>query len=553
MYKKILTVLIAFILTVSLIAGCSQEKPSAEPEVKATNTPSATEEASVPSVPSVTWEDAPQIRMVVRGSTGIDEALAKTEDDIEDNLYTRYIFEKTGVRLIPVVYPNQLEDFKTKLAVEIASGAQIDLLKFNSLQQDWLEAGISIRINDILEQYKSITPNIENNITPEGWEGVSKKGDIYGFPTRPGLGNPSVSGVFIRKDWLDKVGLPMPKSTDDITKIMQAFTHEDPDGNGKNDTFGMGLKKNFSGIHMGLYLWGVNVYSDEWVDGKLINQAFSDRARHAYSTYAQWFAEGLIDKEGIIDTHAKSRAIINGKIGLAIETGGSMLNLQSDMEKNGMSDKFVMVETPIVSSFDNKTYGFRATENISDAVMITPIAKDYESIMKLMDFMYSEEGTKFQEFGLLDREHKVVDGKQEIDVAYSMDNKSYLDVFNLGKSYNHISSEAYTFSYGESDLAKKIIEKTVNDYYNLHTHYLRIIYDYPQNPAWNKYPDYRKGIGSGAAPAGLVSKFYLGEWDPMNDEHWNNFMTEVNKYGMDKLYAEIQDEYEKDPNKQEPR
>jgi putative aldouronate transport system substrate-binding protein len=552
MYKKIKTVLVAAILTMGVLAGCSQGQPVAEPAAEPKQTNAETQEQEK-SAPEVTWENAPQIRMVYRSSGSVDEALAKTGDNLEDNPYTRYIFEKTGIRLVPTGYPNKLGDFKTKLAVEIASGAQIDLIKFNSLQQDWLDSGTSIQINDILEKYKSITPNLQNNITPEGWEGVSKKGAIYGLPARHGLGNPNISGVFIRKDWLDKVGLPLPQTTDDITKILQAFTNDDPDGNGKKDTYGMGVKKDFNGVHMWLYLWGVNVYSDEWIDGKLTNQAFSDRARHAYKTYQQWFSEGLIDKEGITDDKAKERGLVNGTIGMAIEGGGGMLNLQKAMEQNGMADKFVMVETPIVSSFDNKTYGFRATENMSAAVMITPMAKDHESIMKLMDFMYSEEGTKFQEFGLPDREHKVVDGKPQIDVAYSLDKKSYLGIFNLGKSYKHISPEAYTSSYGESALAKKIIEKTMNDYYKLHIHYLRIIYDYPQHPAWKTYPDYRKGIGTGAAPSGLVSKFYLGEWDPLNEEHWNNFMAEVNKYGMDKLYAELQAEYEKDPNKQQPK
>ena len=47
-------------------------------------------------------------------------------------------------------------------------------------------------------------------------------------------------GILIRKDWLDKLGLKVPKTTDEFFEVMKAFTFKDPDGNGKNDTYGLG-------------------------------------------------------------------------------------------------------------------------------------------------------------------------------------------------------------------------------------------------------------------------------------------------------------------------
>ncbi len=47
-------------------------------------------------------------------------------------------------------------------------------------------------------------------------------------------------GVLIRKDWLDKLGLQPPKTVDEYLSVMHAFTYNDPDGNGKNDTYGLG-------------------------------------------------------------------------------------------------------------------------------------------------------------------------------------------------------------------------------------------------------------------------------------------------------------------------
>ena len=47
-------------------------------------------------------------------------------------------------------------------------------------------------------------------------------------------------GLLVRKDWLDKLGLSVPKTTDELLAVMRAFTFDDPDGNGKNDTYGYG-------------------------------------------------------------------------------------------------------------------------------------------------------------------------------------------------------------------------------------------------------------------------------------------------------------------------
>lgn len=47
-------------------------------------------------------------------------------------------------------------------------------------------------------------------------------------------------GILVRKDWLDRLGLPVPVTTDDFLNVMTAFTFGDPDGNGLDDTFGWG-------------------------------------------------------------------------------------------------------------------------------------------------------------------------------------------------------------------------------------------------------------------------------------------------------------------------
>lgn len=51
---------------------------------------------------------------------------------------------------------------------------------------------------------------------------------------------------YIRKDWLDKLGLKMPETNEQMIEVMKAFTLNDPDGNGKNDTYGLSANGNGS-------------------------------------------------------------------------------------------------------------------------------------------------------------------------------------------------------------------------------------------------------------------------------------------------------------------
>src|SRR4030042_2784638 len=75
---------------------------------------------------------------------------------------------------------------------------------------------------------------------------VTIDGKMYGLPD-PGQ-IPPTDGLVIRKDWLDKLGLAMPKTMDELIEVARKFTNDDPDGNGKNDTYGFGAYPDMAGV-----------------------------------------------------------------------------------------------------------------------------------------------------------------------------------------------------------------------------------------------------------------------------------------------------------------
>ena len=45
--------------------------------------------------------------------------------------------------------------------------------------------------------------------------------------------------LYVRQDWLTRLGLKTPTTWEDVAQIAEAFTRKDPDGNGKHDTYGL--------------------------------------------------------------------------------------------------------------------------------------------------------------------------------------------------------------------------------------------------------------------------------------------------------------------------
>jgi len=121
------------------------------------------------------------------------------------------------------------------------------------------------------------------------------------------------SGMIYREDWLQRLGLQPPKTLDDLYNVLRAFTYNDPDGNGRQDTFGMA----WTGGHMGPFFmlavahgapnrWGVRsgqltpwfeydefyqamVYSKRLYDEGLINRDF---AATSTGDWALFFGRG---------------------------------------------------------------------------------------------------------------------------------------------------------------------------------------------------------------------------------------------------------------------
>ena len=60
--------------------------------------------------------------------------------------------------------------------------------------------------------------------------------------------NPAIWAFKVRTDWLANLGLEVPTTPEELLEVARKFTHDDPDGNGKDDTYAFTSAGNKMGV-----------------------------------------------------------------------------------------------------------------------------------------------------------------------------------------------------------------------------------------------------------------------------------------------------------------
>jgi len=135
------------------------------------------------------------------------------------------------------------DEYANKLPVVMAGGGLPDMIGMETVDANfvkWAKQGAFLPLNEYIDKYPTLRA-----IPKSVWDAVTVNGKIYAipdyFPKKYG------KKPIIRKDWLDNLGLKMPTNYDELTKVAIAFAKNDPDRNGKDDTYGVGMVNTAAG------------------------------------------------------------------------------------------------------------------------------------------------------------------------------------------------------------------------------------------------------------------------------------------------------------------
>jgi putative aldouronate transport system substrate-binding protein len=326
--------------------------------------------------------------------------------------FAKGLMERTGVE-IEFLHPTAAA-IREAFNLMVADGNFPDIIQYNFHTNypggptKALDDGIIIPLNDVIDKY---APNLKAYLKahPDIDKMVkTDAGQYYTFPFIRGHERLQFSsGLIIRKDWLDDLGLPLPTTIDEIHSTLVAF--RDKKGSKApytNSGGGTGNFLNAFGQEGGFYIHD---------DGKIHHGVLEPGYRTYLQTMAQWYKEGLMDPDLFTQTAQTVSAKMTGGVsGLSSgSVNSSMITWNNSARKTDPTFTLVMLATPVVKKGDRIGFATADLPYGSNTISMTGIStdcKNIEAAARLLDWGYTNEGQMYYNFGAEGVSYTMVNG-----------------------------------------------------------------------------------------------------------------------------------------------
>lgn len=326
--------------------------------------------------------------------------------NLGDTEMAKALSEQTGVT---VDYQHAASGQETEqFNLMIADGNLPDVMEWNWVTgysggpEKALGDGVIIPLNDIIDQY---CPNLKKYLeeNPDIDKMIkTDDGNYYCFPfARGDEGLCYTVGAFIRKDWLDDLGLEVPTSIEEWHTVLTAFKEEK--GAAAPITFSW---SNFSKSNPFAYAYGVGSSNGSWWligdDGEVAYGPALDSYKDYLMTMNQWYTEGLIDPDiATVTGDQLTYKMTSGEAGASVGWAASNMQVYITTAQAENPDySLVTVPSPSVNTGETAEYGYMETQYTGQGAAITTSCENVELVARFLDYGYSEEGHNLFNFGI---------------------------------------------------------------------------------------------------------------------------------------------------------
>ncbi|MBQ7247666.1 MAG: extracellular solute-binding protein [Lachnospiraceae bacterium] len=310
MKKKTLLWLLTVSMTATLLAGCGGGGSSDETASKAA--------VSGEDGPAVPYTDTLTLSLLYENDAGI---VYPEGDGPSDNVVTRFMKDKLNIAF-DMSWTVDKGNYAEQLDLAIASNTRLpDVFKVNKRQMSTLaSADLIYDMGELFEKYAS--DNLKKVLAFNDNEGIKSAtidGKLYGLPLTNDVGD-GVSMIFIRKDWLDTLGLQVPSTLHELIDVAKAFVDQNVSGK-PNGTMGIGMAKDLG------FTWDVIAnayggYPDLWregADGRLAYGSTLPEIKDGLACLRELYASGLINSEfAAQETSKLAQYVAQGRLGIFI-------------------------------------------------------------------------------------------------------------------------------------------------------------------------------------------------------------------------------------------
>ena len=388
--KQIIALVSATALAATALAGCG--KTSEE----------NTQTTAVGEAEGTAKEDLPFSKYAETVTVHLGGSMnpnAKIPDGMsyEDNAYTRFLKDDLNIE---VVYDwiASSSDYDEKMNLCIGSGTIPEMMNVNATQyRALLKYDMIQPLDQYFEDYAS---DKLKGYVESGGEELKKcitndKGEMMAIPA-PSMMVGEMNEMWIRQDWLDNLGLEVPRTWDEMAAVAEAFVTQDPDGNGEDDTIGILGPGNSNHINdIGDNQFGLDPlfcsfqsYPQYWLqdeDGTVKYGSIQPETRVALEKIQKLYTDKLIDPEMLVRNNCQE-AVLSGKVGIFFGPWWSGYTV-SEATLAGEAD-WRAYFTPL--SEDGKYYT-HMPDPTSKYVVVSKSCKNPEAAFKIISYLVANE------------------------------------------------------------------------------------------------------------------------------------------------------------------
>ena len=407
--KSILVLTLVLALVLSVFAGCGKKSKSVSYDV-------------TKSKYGTTYPlDAKDVTLTYWRATtaAVQKSAPKNYGDLP---FAKELEKKTGVK-IEYIHPS-LANASEKFTLMISSGKLTDIIGWNFNQytggaqaaiDDGVIHALNVEGNNILEawapDYNALMEAYPDTVAKAA---KTDKGLYFAFGTvSPERELNTTAGPIARGDWLEDLGLGIPKTIDDWYVMLKAFKEK------KGATAPLTVSPN--SFHVGFVTGAFGINGDWYHDNNKVKYAPAQPAYKEYlATLNKWYEEGLFDKE-FDTTNTITQNMLTGKSGVTYGALGGgigtyMTNVEAKPDNDPNKDA-VFIGIPYPTLDGGKPEFGQAVSKFNATTSISTQCKDPELAAKWLNYGYTEEGHMLYNFGIEGVSYEMVDkdgdGKKE--------------------------------------------------------------------------------------------------------------------------------------------
>ncbi len=343
-------------------------------------------------------------------TAGFTVRVSKPEK-VTDEMWNAYLEELQSWTDVPITWDiASAADASGSEALNLrfASGDYPDIIMGNSLNasavSNYAASGVLLPLDEFIT--KENTPNIwqmfEDHPQTKG-ANYLPDGKMYSLPQLIEFEPQYLERVlYINKTWLDKLGLEIPKTVEEVKEVLRAFKEQDPNGNGKADEIPITFKQGhaYSCPETMLSTWGYSTKSgvyDSYTtvkDGKVLFAPITDGWKEMVTFYRDLYAEGLLDIEAFTHTNENFTAKLSNPtsiVGMAWGKTNPFAN----------SDEYVAIEPIHAEGIEPVWHIHPGIIGNRNVFSITIACKNPKKVMNWIDHFFELENSLRSEFGTL--------------------------------------------------------------------------------------------------------------------------------------------------------